>query len=100
MKAQAWIDPPSSPVPFLQPTWPSVYPSRKKLRGGQYTMRFFATNKCRAVILCGALFACGGATQNLKAREAQAQGSSQSDIALFDAFLDAHADIDAQLRAN
>jgi phage-related protein len=63
-------------------------------------MRFFANNKCRAVILCGTLFAFGGTTQNLNAREAQAQGSSQSDIALFDAFLDAHADIDAQLRGN
>ena len=63
-------------------------------------MRFVAKNACRAVILCGTLFAFGGTAQNLNAREAQAQGSSQSDIALFDAFLDAHADIDAQLRAN
>jgi hypothetical protein len=63
-------------------------------------MRFFARNKCRAVILCGTLFAFGGITQNLKAQETQGQGSRSSDVAQFDAFLDAHADVDAQLRAN
>ena len=62
-------------------------------------MRFFGENKCRAVILCGTLFAFGGLTQNLNAQETQ--GSSRSsDIAQFDAFLDAHAEIDSQLRAN
>jgi phage-related protein len=64
-------------------------------------MRFFAKDKCRVVILCGTLFAFGGMTQNLNAQEAQGQGSSRSsDVAQFDAFLDAHADVAAQLRAN
>ncbi len=61
-------------------------------------MRFFATNKCRAFVLCGTLFAFGGTTQKLNAQDAQFSG--RSDVALFDSFLDAHADVDAQLRAN
>jgi len=61
-------------------------------------MRFFATNKCRAIVLSGTLFALGGMTQKLNAQDGQV--SSRSDVALFDSFLDAHADVDAQLRAN
>jgi len=61
-------------------------------------MQFFATNKCRAVVLSSTLFAFGGMTQKLNAQDGQV--SSRSDIALFDSFLDAHADLDAQLRAN
>ena len=61
-------------------------------------MRFFATNRCRAIVLCGTLFAIGGMTQKLHAQDEQV--SSRSDVALFDSFLDAHADLDAQLRAN
>src|ERR1700730_13562278 len=60
-------------------------------------MQFFATNKCRAVVLSSTLFAFGGMTQKLNAQDGQV--SSRSDIALFDSFLDAHADLDAQLRA-
>ena len=62
-------------------------------------MRFFATNKCRAIFLGGTLLGLSGTMHNLNAQEAQAQ-SSTSEMARFDAFLDAHADIDAQLRAN
>src|SRR5258706_7643304 len=61
-------------------------------------MRFFATNRCRAIVLCGTLFAFGGMTQKLNAQDGQV--SSRSDVALFDSFLDAHGDVDAQLRAN
>jgi hypothetical protein len=61
-------------------------------------MRFFATNKCRAIVLCGTLFAFGGITQKLNAQNGQVSG--RSDVALFDSFLDSHADLDAQLRAN
>src|SRR6202140_2574910 len=61
-------------------------------------MRFFATNKSRAAVLSSTLFAFGGMTQKLNAQDGQV--SSRSDIALFDSFLDAHADLDAQLRAN
>jgi hypothetical protein len=63
-------------------------------------MRFFATKKCRAVIFGGTLLIFGGMTHNLNAQEAQAQTSGRAEMAQFDAFLDAHADIDAQLRAN
>src|SRR5712675_3221659 len=63
-------------------------------------MRFFAVNKCRAIILGGTLLGLGGTTHSLNAQEAQSQSSSRSEMAQFDAFLDAHADIDAQLRAN
>src|ERR1700730_5774238 len=64
-------------------------------------MRFFAKKKCRAVILCGTLIGLGGTAQSLNAQEAQGQGSTpSSDVAQFDAFLDAHADVDAQLRAH
>jgi len=61
-------------------------------------MQFFATNKCRAIVLCGTLFALGGITEKLNAQEGQV--SSQSDVRVFDSFLDTHADVDAQLRAN
>src|SRR6266404_849740 len=61
-------------------------------------MRFFATNKCRAIVICSTLFALEGITQKVNAQERQV--SSRSDVALFDSFLDAHADVDAQLRAN
>jgi hypothetical protein len=63
-------------------------------------MRFFATKECRAVIFGGTLLIFGGMTQNLSAQLAQSQSSGGSEMAQFDAFLDAHADIDAQLRAN
>ncbi len=63
-------------------------------------MRFFAVNKCRAIILGGTLLGLGGTTHSLNAQEVQSQSSSRSEMAQFDAFLDAHADIDAQLRAN
>src|SRR5579864_5723109 len=63
-------------------------------------MRIFANHRCRIVFVCGTLLASGGILGNLRAQEAQAQGASWSDISTFDVFLDAHADIDAQLRAN
>src|SRR3979409_1337180 len=87
------------PVAWLiQPA--GIHPcTRQNLRGGQYNMRFFAVNKCRAIILGGTLLGLGGITHGLNAQEVPSQ-SSRSEMALFDAFLDAHADIDAQLRAN
>src|SRR6267378_2733612 len=63
-------------------------------------MRFFAVNKCRAIILGGTLLGLGGITHSLNAQEVQSQSSGRSEMAQFDAFLDAHADIDTQLRAN
>src|SRR5258707_981671 len=63
-------------------------------------MRFFAVNKCRAIILGGTLLGLGGITHSLNAEELPSQSSGRSEMAQFDAFLDAHADIDAQLRAN
>jgi phage-related protein len=63
-------------------------------------MKVFAVNKCRAVVLGGALLALSGMTLNLNAQDVQTQGSTRSEMAQFDAFLDAHADIDAQLRGN
>jgi len=66
-------------------------------------MRFFAKTKrkWRAVILCGTLVGLDGTARGLNAQQAQGQGSSRSsDVAQFDAFLDAHPDIDAHLRAN
>src|SRR5712672_2131495 len=63
-------------------------------------MRFFAVNKCRAIILGGTLLGLGGTAHSLNAQEVQSQSSGRSEMAQFDAFLDAHADIDAQLRAN
>ena len=63
-------------------------------------MRIFANHRCRIVFVCGTLLASGGILGNLRAQESQAQGASRSDISTFDVFLDAHADIDAQLRAN
>src|SRR6267154_2781619 len=63
-------------------------------------MRFFAVNKCRAIILGGTLLGSGGITRSLNAQEVQSQSSGRSEMAQFDAFLDAHADIDTQLRAN
>jgi len=63
-------------------------------------MRFFAVNKCRAIVLGGTLLGLGGTTHSLNAQEAQSQSSGRSEMAQFDAFLDAHADIDAQLRTN
>src|SRR4029077_14629896 len=61
-------------------------------------MRIFARSGCRAVVMCGTFVIFGGATRSLGAQEAQ--DISRSDVLLFDQFLDAHADIDAQLRAN
>ena len=66
-------------------------------------MRFFAKTKrkWRAVILCGTLVGLDGTARGLNAQQVQGQGSSRSsDVAQFDAFLDAHPDIDAHLRAN
>jgi hypothetical protein len=65
-------------------------------------MRFFARTGrgCRTMVICGTLVAFGGATETLSAQDAQDQTGARSDIVLFDQFLDAHADIDAQLRAN
>src|SRR5258708_3445290 len=63
-------------------------------------MRFFAVNKCRAIVLGGTLLGLGGTTHSLNAQEAQSQSSGRSEMAQFAAFLDAHADIDAQLRTN
>src|SRR5258707_8907226 len=63
-------------------------------------MRFFAVNKCRAIILGGTLLGLGGITHSLNAQEVPSQSSGRSEMAQFDAFLDAHAEIDAQLRAN
>jgi phage-related protein len=50
------------------------------------------------VFVCGTLLASGGIPRGLRAQEAQS--TSRSDISTFDVFLDAHADIDAQLRDN
>jgi len=63
-------------------------------------MRLFANHRCREVLVCGTLLAFGGLPSVLQAQDAAAQGTSRSDIVTFDGFLDAHADIDAQLRAN
>ena len=63
-------------------------------------MRYFATKKCRAVTFAGTLLIFGGMTRNLNAQEAQAQTNGRAEMAQFDSFLDAHSDIDAQLRAN
>ena len=63
-------------------------------------MRFFGVNKCRAIVLGGTLLGLGGTPHRVDAQEAQSQSSGRSEMAQFDAFLDAHADIDAQLRAN
>jgi hypothetical protein len=63
-------------------------------------MRVFARNGCRVIVMCGTAALLGGMPQKLTAQEAQAQGTSRADIAIFDQFLDAHSDIDAQLRAN
>ena len=63
-------------------------------------MRIFANSKCRIAFVCGTLLASGGIPGGLRAQEAQPQGVTRSDISTFDVFLDAHADIDAQLRAN
>ena len=63
-------------------------------------MRLFANHRCRIMLVCGTLLAYGGMSAQLHAQDAQAQGSSRSEISVFDSFLDAHADIEAQLRAN
>jgi phage-related protein len=67
-------------------------------------MRTLAKYPCRAVLICGAALVFSGFTGNLNAQQAGAQVQTQTqgraDIASFDAFLDAHTDIDAQLRAN
>ena len=61
-------------------------------------MRIFARSGCRAVVMCGTFVIFGGATRTLRAQDTQ--DISRADVVLFDQFLDAHADIDAQLRAN
>src|SRR5437868_4737355 len=67
-------------------------------------MRILTKYPCRAVLICGTALVFSGFTGNVNAQQAGAQVQTQTegraDIASFDAFLDAHADIDAQLRAN
>ena len=67
-------------------------------------MRTLAKYPCRAVLICGTALVVTGFTANLNAQQAGAQAQTQTegraDVASFDAFLDAHTDIDAQLRAN
>lgn len=63
-------------------------------------MRFFANHRCRTVFVCGTLLVLGAAPTDLRAQDAQAQGTIPSEIPIFDSFLDAHADIDARLRSN
>src|SRR5258708_28867554 len=63
-------------------------------------MRFFAVNKCRAIILGGTLLGLGRIKPSVNAQEVPSQSSGRSEMAQFDAFLDAHADIDKQLREN
>src|SRR5256714_8107180 len=67
-------------------------------------MRTLTKYPCRAVVICGTALVFSGFTGNLNAQQAGAQVQTETegraDIANFDAFLDAHADIDAQLRAN
>lgn len=63
-------------------------------------MGILANRRFRMIFVCGTLLASSGMRGSLRAQEAEAQGASQSDISNFDVFLDAHADIDAQLRGN
>lgn len=63
-------------------------------------MRFFANHRCRTVLMCGILLTFAAISVDLRAQDTQAQGTTRSEITIFDSFLDAHADIDAQLRAN
>lgn len=63
-------------------------------------MAILANRRFGIIFVCSALLASGGIRGTLRAQEAGAQGASQSDISNFDVFLDAHADIDAQLRGN
>jgi phage-related protein len=63
-------------------------------------MGILANRKFRIVFVCGTLVAFGALSRSLPAQEAEAQATSGSDISNFNVFLDAHADIDAQLRAN
>src|SRR6267378_3113201 len=88
--------------PVAWPIQPAgIHPcTRQNLREVSTIMRFFAVNKCRAIILGGTLLGLGGITHSLNAQEVQSQSSGRSEMAQFDAFLDAHADIDTQLRAN
>src|SRR2546423_2833786 len=66
-------------------------------------MRALAKSPSRAVLICGAVL-LAGSTGNINAQQvetqAQAQTENRAEIANFDAFLDAHVDIDVQLRAN
>lgn len=63
-------------------------------------MGMFANRTGLIVFMCGTLLASGGIPGSLWTQEGEAPGASQSDISAFDAFLDAYANIDAQLRAN
>jgi len=63
-------------------------------------MKMFANRTRRIIFMCGTLLAPAGLRGSLRAQEAQEQDTSRSDISNFDVFLDTHADIDAQLRAN
>ena len=56
--------------------------------------------KCCPMFVCSALLVLGAVPQRLQAQDAQAQSSTQYEMALFDEFLDAHAGLEAQLRAN
>jgi phage-related protein len=63
-------------------------------------MRLFANSRCRTLLICGTLLIFGAMPSELQAQDGQAQSSLRSDMALFDEFLEARADLDAQLRAN
>ena len=63
-------------------------------------MKMFANRTRRIIFMCGTLLAPAGLRRSSRAQEAEAQDTSRSDISNFDVFLDTHADIDAQLRAN
>ena len=63
-------------------------------------MRFFAKHTCSALLACGTLLIFGPMSAPARGQDAGAQATMRSEMSIFDAFLDAHGDIDAQLRAN
>jgi phage-related protein len=62
--------------------------------------RFFEKPGCCAIFVCGVLLALGSTWSSVSAQDTSVQATSRSDVSLFDSFLDAHTDLDAQLRAN
>jgi phage-related protein len=68
-------------------------------------MRFFEINRCSAAFICSSIL-CAGIALPLNAQEPQTQrdtrpdGERGSDVDLFAQFLDAHTNMDAQLRHN